>query len=172
MLTILSQKGFLNYWLNLLLYVLILHVLTGLINTISNLKLGIFEKKFEIRRVKTATLFLAVFLLVKPLIPLVEYAAFYDYIKNELCENKEVVEMQCNGKCHLAKEVAKMSDSPENGSDKKQVSIETMVVFYQKISEHVVTPIVFYSNKEQISSEYNLNYSYLNLDAVFHPPRV
>ncbi|WP_434035767.1 hypothetical protein [Formosa sp. 4Alg 33] len=121
---------------------------------------------------KTATLFLAIFLLVKPLIPLVEYVAFYDYIKNELCENKEVVEMQCNGKCHLGKEVAKISDSPETGNDKKQVSIETMVVFYQKISDHLFSPCILYTDTAKITSKYNRSYSYLETDSIFHPPQV
>lgn len=121
---------------------------------------------------KTATLFLALFLLFKPLIPLVEYVAFYDYIKNELCENKEVVEMQCNGKCHLGKEVAKMSDSPESGNEKKQVAFETLVVFYQKITENAFTSFVFHINKTNISSEYNKSYTYLDKDSVFHPPKV
>ena len=121
---------------------------------------------------KTATLFLAIFLLVKPLIPLVEYVAFYDYIKNELCENKEVVELQCNGKCHLGKEVNKMSDSSESGNDKKQVSIETMVVFYQKITDHLFVPDFSYTTKTKITSDYNRSYSYLDMSAVFHPPKV
>jgi len=121
--------------------------------------------------VKTTTFLLAVFLLAKPLIPLVEYAVFYDYIKNELCENKEVVELQCNGKCHLAKEVAKVADSPESGSDKKQVAIESSIVFYQPVVSNVPTPTYHFVHKENISSEYKNFYSYLNTTAVFHPPR-
>lgn len=121
---------------------------------------------------KTATLFLALFLLLKPLIPLVEYVAFYDYIKNELCENKEIVEMKCNGKCYLAKEAAKVSDTPESGNDKKQVSFETMVVFCQKITANIFTPFVSYINKTNIYTEYNRSYTYLDKDAVFHPPKV
>ncbi|KAB1066564.1 hypothetical protein F6U93_14190 [Tamlana haliotis] len=120
---------------------------------------------------KTATLFLAVFLLVKPVLPLVDYVVFYDYIKNELCENKEIVEMQCNGKCHLAKEMAKASEAPDNGNDEKLVSFETTVVFYQDIVNQLPPPCVYFS-KNAISTDYNQEYSYLNLDAVFHPPQV
>ncbi|MBU2950397.1 hypothetical protein KO493_06790 [Tamlana agarivorans] len=120
---------------------------------------------------KTVTLFLALFLLFKPVLPLVEYAVFYDYIKNELCENKEIVEMQCNGKCHLAKEMAKASEAPENGNDEKQMAFETLVVFYQEITNQLITPLVIF-NKNSIFTNYNLEYSYLNLDSVFHPPQV
>src|SRR5690554_7517932 len=58
-------------------------------------------------------------MLFKPVIPVLEYVVFYDYIKNELCENKEIAEMECNGKCHLVKELAKASDAPENGKEKR-----------------------------------------------------
>ncbi|WP_141675570.1 hypothetical protein [Formosa haliotis] len=120
---------------------------------------------------KTATLFLALFLLLKPLIPLVEYAAFYDYIKNELCENKEIVEMKCNGKCYLAKEMAKVSDTPESGTSDKQTAFETTVVFYQNIVDTVFTPLFLDLNSEKIASNYNRSYAYLDQDAVFHPPK-
>ena len=33
-------------------------------------------------------------MLFKPVIPVLEYIVFYDYFKNELCENKEKVELK------------------------------------------------------------------------------
>ena len=46
----------------------------------------------------------------KPMIPLASYVIQYDYIVNELCVNKDDPSKHCNGKCHLMKEVGKMSD--------------------------------------------------------------
>ena len=46
-------------------------------------------------------------MLVKPAIPFLEYIVNYDYIVKELCENKDKPELKCNGKCHLAKQLAK-----------------------------------------------------------------
>ena len=43
--------------------------------------------------------------MVKPLIPLMEYYANYDYIAQELCENKDKPLLECNGKCYLVKQI-------------------------------------------------------------------
>lgn len=111
------------------------------------------------------------FMLFKPLLPIVEYVVFYDYFKNELCENKEKPELECNGKCHLAKEMAKASDTPENGKDKKQISIETSIVFYQELSEDFteIKPVIL-EYKSKITPYHNSSYSYLEADSLFHPP--
>jgi hypothetical protein len=51
-------------------------------------------------------LFLALWMTLKPLWPLAEYVMNYEYIATVLCENREVPEMQCNGKCYLSKMLA------------------------------------------------------------------
>ncbi|MBD3581473.1 hypothetical protein [Flavobacterium selenitireducens] len=62
--------------------------------------------------------------LLKPVLPVVEYALNYDYIVVYLCENRAEPEMQCNGKCHLMKELAKASETekPASQNDKKGFS--------------------------------------------------
>ena len=42
-------------------------------------------------------------------LPLIEYAIDYKRIIAEKCENVEIVEMECNGKCYLAKQVTKQA---------------------------------------------------------------
>ena len=120
---------------------------------------------------KTAAIFLSLFLLLKPLLPLLEYAAFYDYIKNELCENKDVPELQCNGKCHLAKQIVKAGDS-ENGNEKNQsTKIEISIVYFQDINFNYS----FFSQNEQnlkVESIYYKIYKFNYTDFIFHPPLV
>ena len=69
-------------------------------------------------------------MLAKPVIPFLEYVINYDYIVKELCENKEKPALKCNGKCHLAKQLAKSAEEEKPiSSDKKQnvkQEIETM----------------------------------------------
>ncbi|WP_146035165.1 hypothetical protein [Formosa algae] len=121
---------------------------------------------------KTASLLLAIFLMVKPLIPLVEYAAFYDYIVNELCENKDVPELQCNGKCHLKEQLAKASDTEKGNNDKGgSISFENTLVFFQnsKFNYDLFFP------KEQplkTASFYSKIYNFHYVNFVFHPPLV
>lgn len=120
---------------------------------------------------KTATLIFALFLLFKPLIPLVEYVAFYDYIKNELCENKDIVEMQCNGKCHLKKELVKASDT-ENGTEKNNsVTFEHTLVFFKDTSIHYEFSFLK-DQKSKINASYNDIYKYHFINSIFHPPLV
>ena len=71
-------------------------------------------------------LFLALVMLLKPLWPLAEYALNYDYIVENLCENKDKPMLNCNGKCFLAKQLAKESGDKEKnpfGSEHSQLKL-------------------------------------------------
>ncbi|MDN3492357.1 hypothetical protein [Winogradskyella bathintestinalis] len=120
---------------------------------------------------KTATLFLALFMLLKPTIPFVEYAAFYDYIKNELCVNQDKPELACNGKCHLKQELAKASDSEKSNDKSHAASKEQQVVFYQDIFDN---NLVIVANKQnsQVEPMYNKIYKFDFMNFIFHPPLV
>lgn len=48
--------------------------------------------------------------LVQPALPVLEYLINYDYIVNELCENREKPILTCNGKCYLGDQVEKTLD--------------------------------------------------------------
>ncbi|WP_235830385.1 hypothetical protein [Paenimyroides tangerinum] len=121
---------------------------------------------------KKLIVILALFMLFKPVIPVLEYVVFYDYIKNELCENKDKPKLECNGKCHLKKELAKSFGSTEKGNDKKHFSVETSIVFYQEIEENFGFKQLFYLHKSKVTSNYNLSYSHLETNSVFRPPIV
>jgi len=43
--------------------------------------------------------------LIQPALPILEYFVNYNYIVNELCENKDKPILTCNGKCYLGKQV-------------------------------------------------------------------
>ena len=49
--------------------------------------------------------------MVKPLIPIIEYHANYDYIATVLCENRDKPYLQCNGKCYLEEQINKSNHS-------------------------------------------------------------
>jgi len=52
--------------------------------------------------------------LVQPALPVLEYLVNYDYIVNELCENRDKPILTCNGKCYLGDQVEKQL---ERGTD-------------------------------------------------------
>jgi hypothetical protein len=109
-------------------------------------------------------------MLVKPILPVLEYVVNYEYISKVLCVNKDKPKMQCNGKCHLMKELAKASDAEKPlSSDKKIVSPIFEVLFFEEIKSFKIASISFVT-KEKINQSYSNLYSHLNSGSVFHPP--
>jgi len=47
--------------------------------------------------------------MVRPLVPIIEYHANYEYIATVLCENRDKPYLECNGKCYLEKQLKKNS---------------------------------------------------------------
>ncbi|WP_396171814.1 hypothetical protein [Flavobacterium sp.] len=113
---------------------------------------------------------LALLILLKPVLPVVDYVVNYEYITKVLCVNKDKPKMKCNGKCHLMKELAKASDSEKPiSSDKKSATQESEVLFFEKINSFKITSI-FFEDKHQLYTNYSDLYSYLNGVSVFRPP--
>ncbi len=109
-------------------------------------------------------------MLLKPIVPLMEYIVFYDYIKNELCVNKDKTELNCNGKCYLAKQLAKASEKEKDGHEKKTFSIETNIVFYQDISKNVGFQNFNINPNNNILAYYNTLYDHLIITNLLRPP--
>ena len=61
--------------------------------------------------------------LIKPLVPILDYVINYNYIKTVLCVNKDKPEMHCNGQCHL-KQMIKKETQEENSNNPKIPNIE------------------------------------------------
>jgi len=119
--------------------------------------------------VKKAVFILALLMLLKPILPVVEYVVNYEYISKVLCVNKDKPMLHCNGKCQLMKELAKASENEKPISDKKIVSQEFEVLFFENIKWFELNPS-FYSIVNQINGNYSNFYSHLNSCSVFHPP--
>lgn len=109
-------------------------------------------------------------MLVKPIVPVFQYVFDYQYISEVLCINKEKPELQCNGKCHLMKELAKASeDEKPTSSDKKNHHSEVEILFIEELNTFLIeqSTIVF---DNQNTSVYSNLYSRLNCKTFFHPP--
>ena len=119
---------------------------------------------------KKAIVIIALALFLKPIFPVIEYVVNYEYITKILCVNKAKPKMQCNGKCHLMKELAKASESEKPiSSDKKQLVQESEVLFLETIPSFVWAD--FFTNPNQkINTNYSNLYSFLNSCVVEHPP--
>jgi len=63
--------------------------------------------------------------MVKPLMPIIEYHANYDYIATVLCENRDKPYLECNGKCYLEKQIKKLNHTDhEHNSKVPQINFE------------------------------------------------
>ncbi len=112
----------------------------------------------------------SVLFMVKPILPLLDYGINYNYIVKELCVNKEVEKNDCNGKCHLKKELAQASDSEiPLSNEKKQNLFEFEFLLF---IEHNSVPLFLKAKKVVPYIHYSNLYANECYTPIFHPPVV
>ncbi|WP_418499385.1 hypothetical protein [Flagellimonas sp.] len=117
--------------------------------------------------------FVALIMLVKPLWPVMEYVANYDYIAKVLCENKDRPQLHCNGKCYLAKQLQKQQkDQDKNpfGEQRSKTEIQPTVFFQSLLVFDFDTLFQVYPNKN--SFLYQGIHSQLFISDIPHPPEM
>ncbi|MBP8793398.1 MAG: hypothetical protein KBE41_04485 [Lutibacter sp.] len=63
--------------------------------------------------------------MVKPLVPIIEYYANYEYIATVLCENKDKPYLECNGKCYLQKQLKEVNhNNHDHKSTVPQINLD------------------------------------------------
>lgn len=103
--------------------------------------------------------------MIRPIMPIIEYHANYDYISSVLCENGDKPFLECNGKCYLEKQLKKTnhyshdhkSTIPQINFDDYPVSpISEFTYQLQYIKEHKneSKSMIHYSKQEFQISEY------------------
>ncbi len=108
--------------------------------------------------------------MVRPLMPIMEYYANYDYIANVLCENRDKPYLECNGKCYLEKQLKKTNHSDHNHKstipqidfDKYPVSPLDQYSYQLKDNEEL--------NLEQLFVHKNTTQTYYN--SLLKPPQL
>jgi hypothetical protein len=122
---------------------------------------------------KIQAVFIAVFLMLVICRDLVTYTSFkinQDFIAMVLCINKEKPKLDCNGKCHLNKELKKNdSEDRDNKVNFPIVKSEQKINFYSK--NVISNNPLFDKTKSQICSN-DIMHSYLKVSDIFHPPRI
>lgn len=100
---------------------------------------------------------------------MINYAVNYDYIVKNLCEQREVKDSTCKGKCYLGKELAKTEKQSNNSQNIKIVGLDVF------ISNEIISFSDFkksnYTVKNPNSDYINLHYSEY-FSKIFHPPLV
>ena len=116
-------------------------------------------------------LFLNLYLLalVQPAIPILEYLINYDYIVNELCENRDKPILTCNGKCYLGDQLNKQLDlsSEQQLPLPPQVDLKEFISMVKDIPKLSLTVDL---SKEILPEYHDLLIEKLYSDKPLRPP--
>jgi len=118
---------------------------------------------------KIAILF-AFFILAKPVLPFLEYQLHYDYIIKELCENKNKPELKCNGKCYLAKQLAKAAEQENNDKNTANTHKKNIEILFIEPIKTICSCFYIEQISKNNSTIYHNLYSYNRVNLTFHPP--
>jgi len=111
--------------------------------------------------------------MLRPLGPLIVYYINYDYIAEELCENRDKPILECNGRCYLNAMIKRQAPQSENEKPISTVPLNmndypiSTLDFYRYKSplefnfKELILP---YFNKHFVISEYR--------NAIFRPPKL
>jgi hypothetical protein len=115
--------------------------------------------------------FISIFIIftiaLRPVLPLINYAVNYDYIVKNLCENRNIPQSTCKGKCYVEKELAKTEKQSNNNQN---IKISGLDVF---LSNEILS---FSSKNQSDISVKNSNSDYIDFHTseyfsrIFHPP--
>lgn len=112
---------------------------------------------------------MALLLLKMMAVPLtfLQYNLNKTFIAANLCENVAKPQLQCEGKCHLKKEIAKNSEAPNPSGEKGTVKIVSADYFLQ--SNDIFSQITLLPNYTGYAQYHNL-YAHNFSSLIFHPP--
>ncbi|WP_435623730.1 hypothetical protein [Flagellimonas sp.] len=113
-------------------------------------------------------IFLYLVAMARPILPLMEYVVYEDYIAEFLCINKDNKELECHGKCYLMQRIQEQNDEKQENLP-KIVMEEYPIGFVQLLNFSSSTiPTI----NPCASFNYVNPYSYLFVSESFHPPSV
>lgn len=105
--------------------------------------------------------------MLRPVQPYIEYIINQDYITEFLCINKDKPQLQCNGKCHLAKQIEKQQE--KDPLTALSIALETYPIGFVEILK--ISFLDHYSSQQKQITPYNktlycFDYNY----SAFQPP--
>lgn len=109
-------------------------------------------------------LFVFTFNVLARLFPYIEYNLNKEFIARNLCENRNKPKMNCQGKCHLQKQLEKTQGNETQGKTENK----------DKVEDVIFTSVKKINFPDEPASAFcvlkNNPYSHTALAAVFHPP--
>jgi len=123
------------------------------------------------RKVILTYTFFAIYLLamIKPMLPILDYYANYEYIATQLCENRDKPILDCNGKCYVAKEIEK--DKKTNHQDTTVPEFKIDIYLANTFEIDIITSNFTSLIKRSKPIFKNSFTTDELLYTIFHPPR-
>lgn len=120
---------------------------------------------------QSVLLFIVFWILLKPLWPLVEYMANYEYIATVLCENRDAPEMNCNGKCYLSKMLAEQKrQQDKNPFETLLLQGERLPIILQEIWDIKFSMNVFSVEESPLANRRTTLHDFLFVYELIQPP--
>lgn len=119
---------------------------------------------------KQCVLIIVLLFFTKPVFPILDFVINYDAIQ-ELCVNKNKPELECNGSCHLKKELAKTAQDENPFSAKKTFQTQVEVLFFNQY-DWSIAQFPQHNYTIEVEDTYKTNYYYLPALDLVKPPLV
>lgn len=95
----------------------------------------------------------------------INYQLNIEFIKKELCENKDKPQMKCNGKCYLNKQVKKAEPNPKHLPESLKQKDELKIIGNRELDG-----IIYEKDLVHIFFIYNQNILSFLYKSIFIPP--
>lgn len=109
--------------------------------------------------------------MIRPIIPIIEYHANYDYISTVLCENRDRPYLECNGKCYLEKQLKEVNhDNHEHNSNIPKINFDDYPISLIGEFTYILKDLKSNDFNNQILHSHHFTQDYLS--SVFKPPQL
>ncbi|WP_298238620.1 hypothetical protein [uncultured Algibacter sp.] len=105
--------------------------------------------------------------MLRPIQPYVEYVLNQDYIAEFLCINKDKPELQCNGKCHLVKQIKKQQEQEPLSA--LSISLENYPIGFVTILK-IPNALSYSASVKNQNYFYQKIYDFSYNNSAFQPP--
>ncbi len=104
--------------------------------------------------------------MTRPVLPLIEYIVYEDYIAEFLCINKDKAELECNGKCYLMQRLSEQNEQKQQNLPK--IVLEEYPIGFVELMDNLTKEQLRIESKNEFN--YSNSYAFLFLASNFHPP--
>jgi hypothetical protein len=100
----------------------------------------------------------------------VDYTLNQAEITRKFCENKAKPKLQCNGKCHLAKQLAKQEKEEKSTSETSKFKLEVVELTAPIKENEQFSYSIIAATHDKVQFIYSETTSDSYLTSIFHPP--